>query len=823
MLVVPNKRKLVLNARNYAPIVEAIPHAKVFEHEGKTLTAVDHGVEEVQVLRNLGYKKLPSPILHYYDWPARFPAMEHQKHTASFLISHRRALVLSAPGSGKSISSLWAADYLLQEGVVRRVLIVAPLSTLKPVWAKELVHHMPHRAFRVITGTRDRREQLIEDEHDFGIVNHDGFTTMPDAFARYDLIIYDEATSLKTPSSIRFKKFLNHMNKYNPRLWLMTGTPIAQSPVDAWALAKLVGSSVLPRSFTGFKDLVMQKVTQFKWVPRSNALDICQKVLQPSIRYDLSECKELPDTVFIDRECELTVAQRRAYKEMSDEAVIVSANITAANAAVLFQKLIQISCIAYDTPVLTNSGWKPIQSVSSADRVWDGVEWVAHDGLVDKGVRPVMECYGVYMTAEHEVLTVNGWRQAQEVLHGKPSERPDRAEVWIPHRYRTQRHEHGQGAESAMAVQMRLWEHSDQRKPVLTVQTSDYAAKLRVPSWQRDTQNVLHTAVQRMDGHEASVPAAEGQRLAQLWSAGHHCVRTLARFVREFLRGFARGLSERANAGSDRREWAVLAGKLSLGYAGAAGQQHTDERVHRHTEGTHDRVSSSASVWGKSSDAASAAMAVRMERGTSFVRTSASTQVFDIANAGPRHRFTVLDKHGAPLIVHNCGACYDANKNIVHFDDSDRTNALLELLSEIGDKAIVYVPLRNVQDKIHALLQSKSIDVEVVHGDVSKTERDRIFHEFQNTEKITVLLAHPKVASHGLTLTRAKSIIWYAPIYSLEMYEQANARIRRLTTEGKTTVYHLYATPFEKELYRRLKLKQKVLADFLNLVSGENG
>jgi SNF2 family DNA or RNA helicase len=390
---------------------------------------------------------------------------------------------------------------------------VAPLSTLKPVWAKELVHHMPHRAFRVITGTRERREQLIEDEHDFGIVNHDGFTTMPDAFARYDLIIYDEATSLKNPSSIRFKKFLNHMNKYNPRLWLMTGTPIAQSPVDAWALAKLAGSSVLPRSFTGFKDLVMQKVTQFKWVPRSNALDICQKVLQPSIRYDLSECKELPDTVFIDRECDLTAAQRKAYKEMSDEAVIVSANITAANAAVLFQKLVQISC----------------------------------------------------------------------------------------------------------------------------------------------------------------------------------------------------------------------------------------------------------------------------------------------------------------------GACYDANKNIVHFDDSDRTNALLELLSEIGDKAIVYVPLRNVQDKIHALLQSKGIDVEVVHGDVSKTERDRIFHEFQNTEKITVLLAHPKVASHGLTLTRAKSIIWYAPIYSLEMYEQANARIRRLTTEGKTTVYHIYATPFEKELYRRLKLKQKVLADFLNLVSGENG
>jgi SNF2 family DNA or RNA helicase len=85
-----------------------------------------------------------------------------------------------------------------------------------------------------------------------------------------------------------------------------------------------------------------------------------------------------------------------------------------------------------------------------------------------------------------------------------------------------------------------------------------------------------------------------------------------------------------------------------------------------------------------------------------------------------------------------------------------------------------------------------------------------------------VLLAHPKVASHGLTLTRAKDIIWYAPIYSLEMYEQANARIRRLSTEGKTRVHHLHGTAFERELYKRLQQKKRVLGEFLELVRGVN-
>jgi SNF2 family DNA or RNA helicase len=176
---------------------------------------------------------------------------------------------------------------------------------------------------------------------------------------------------------------------------------------------------------------------------------------------------------------------------------------------------------------------------------------------------------------------------------------------------------------------------------------------------------------------------------------------------------------------------------------------------------------------------------------------------------------------GELSIVHNCGVVYsDADR--VAIDAADRYNTFTELIDEIGGKVIVFCPLRGVQDWLYESLQKSGYDVATVHGGVSKTERNQIFNDFQHTSGIRVLLAHPKVAAHGLTLTAAKDIIWFAPIYSLEQYEQANARIRRLSTEGKTSVWHIYATPFEAELYRRLRAKQKVLGEFLNLVNGVN-
>jgi SNF2 family DNA or RNA helicase len=512
MLVVSTRKALVIDTNIRDKVLSAIPHARTIKVEGKPMVAVPHGIDECLVLRNLGFREVPSPILSYYKWPGRYPPMVHQRTTAAFMTGHRRALVLSAPGTGKTASAAWAADFLMKAGMIKRVLVVCPLSIVRTVWAKELKTFVPHRQFEIILGNADRRRELLHRPGlEFAIINHDGVKVIREWMDMFDLVIYDEATALKNPSTDRFRIFNSWVQQKSPWLWVMTGTPFSQTPVDAWALAKVVNSPTLTKSYTGFKELVMNKVGMFRWVPRTNALETCKQVLQPSIRFELDECVDLPATVFVERQTSLSVAQAAAFKEMKEKAVLAAHDITAVNAAVVMQKLIQIIC------------------------------GVVYDG------------------------------------------------------------------------------------------------------------------------------------------------------------------------------------------------------------------------------------------------------------AGDRHKI----------------------------DAAQRLEDLKELIEEAGDKVVIYVPLRGVQDWLAEEL-GKDYSVASVHGGVGLRERGKIFDAFQNTASPQVLLAHPKVAAHGLTLTASKTVIWYAPIHSLEQYEQGNARIRRIGTEGKTRVVHLYATNFERELYSRLKHKKRVLEDFLDLVNGVN-
>jgi SNF2 family DNA or RNA helicase len=68
-----------------------------------------------------------------------------------------------------------------------------------------------------------------------------------------------------------------------------------------------------------------------------------------------------------------------------------------------------------------------------------------------------------------------------------------------------------------------------------------------------------------------------------------------------------------------------------------------------------------------------------------------------------------------------------------------------------------------------------------------------------------VLLIQPQAASHGLTLTEADTIIWYAPVTSVETYLQANARIDRPGQKHPMTIVHIKGSDVEAKLYQMLR------------------
>jgi SNF2 family DNA or RNA helicase len=71
--------------------------------------------------------------------------------------------------------------------------------------------------------------------------------------------------------------------------------------------------------------------------------------------------------------------------------------------------------------------------------------------------------------------------------------------------------------------------------------------------------------------------------------------------------------------------------------------------------------------------------------------------------------------------------------------------------------------------------------------------------------------------SHGLTLTAADTVIWAGPTTSLETFEQANARVRRIGQAHKQQVIMFQSSPVEKKMYARLRAKQQVQENILEL------
>jgi len=351
MLVVERAKTLALKLNHPNRVLDTIPTAKTVEVRGIPLVLAPHRLDEVKVLNNLGIKA-PSPILHYYDWPGQFKPYDHQRQTAAFLTLNQRGLVLNEIGTGKTQSSLWAADYLIKTGHVKKVLILSPLSTLERVWGDALFKEFTHRKFVVLHGTAAKRKQLLERDAQFYIINHDGFPIIADqTVGMFDLVIVDEAAVLRNPSTQRFKLFRRWVDA-NPatRLWLMTGTPTPNDPTDAWALAKLVGSPHCTKTFTAFREQVMMKIGQWKFIPRPESVDIVKHILQPAVRYTRDECFDLPDTVIQTRQVDLTPEQSLHYKKMLKHFVseATEGTITAVNEAVKIQKLVQIACgVAY--------------------------------------------------------------------------------------------------------------------------------------------------------------------------------------------------------------------------------------------------------------------------------------------------------------------------------------------------------------------------------------------------------------------------------------------------------------------------------------------
>jgi SNF2 family DNA or RNA helicase len=167
------------------------------------------------------------------------------------------------------------------------------------------------------------------------------------------------------------------------------------------------------------------------------------------------------------------------------------------------------------------------------------------------------------------------------------------------------------------------------------------------------------------------------------------------------------------------------------------------------------------------------------------------------------------------------GAVYSDAKNVIEFDVSNRLSVVQEVIDEASHKVLVFVPFTHTIQLLKEYLTKQGITAEVINGDVSVNKRTDIFKRFQEQPEPRVLLIQPQAASHGVTLTAANVIIWYAPVTSIETYLQANARIHRQGQKNPMTVVHISGSPVENKLYSMLQGKLNTHTQLVDLYKTE--
>lgn len=312
---------------------------------------VDHSYQNTTMLRNAGHN-VPLPMECYYDWPhpKGQPPFAVQRRSALLLAGNRRCYLLNQQGTGKTRTTLWAWDALNRAGEASKCLIVAKLSTLKFVWAREIYRVFPNRRCVMlgsVTGmSKAQRIKELAQEADIYIINHDGIKVIEEELrARTDIdtLVLDEMAIYRNNSD-RSKCMRGFAQRFK-YVWGLTGSPMPNQVTDVWGQCKIITPTTVPKYFKACRELLMNRRDQWTWTPKPNAVDMAFAMMQPSARYKLDDVLELPPVIERDIEVGLSEEQKFAYDSFKKNlAIMVDAKqVTAANAAALGTKLLQIS------------------------------------------------------------------------------------------------------------------------------------------------------------------------------------------------------------------------------------------------------------------------------------------------------------------------------------------------------------------------------------------------------------------------------------------------------------------------------------------------
>ena len=299
----------------------------------------------------------------------------YQDEAADFLYSRDRAMILAPVGAGKTAITLTAMQAMIQDGHVKRFLVLAPKRVCTDVWEQEGLKWSPKLTIEIAIGTAKNRIAAFNCAANVIVTNYDNLLWLcrerPDLLQGFDGIVFDELTRLKNPSGSRFKALFKVIDLFKIR-WGLTGSFTSNGLEDVFGQCKVVDQSLLGRSKNAFLQqyFVLMNRDYGEWAARPDSLPKIMKTIKPATYLlDAGDYADLmPPLHMVEIKCQMDMEH---YNTMKKDLVVAfpSATAVATNLAVVTGKLQQMSSgfVYHTTTTPSNS---PGKFNTSTQSIW---------------------------------------------------------------------------------------------------------------------------------------------------------------------------------------------------------------------------------------------------------------------------------------------------------------------------------------------------------------------------------------------------------------------------------------------------------------------
>jgi len=684
-------------------------------------------------------------------FPYQKKAIEHQ-------CSHQQSMLWLDMGLGKTVITLTSVDYMLRTGQLDAVVIVAPIRVCRMVWRQEALKWSQSRGLRfsMMVGDKDQRIRGLLTKADVYLINYENLEWLADILKEhyiskgkplpFDGIVFDEISKCKNSSTNRVKALRKILPQFKWRTGL-TGTPASNGYIDLHGQFLVLDDGArLGTSKTQFETRWYRQQGPYKKVPYGDTHDgIKSAIGDITLEMSAKDYNPLPDLIINDVTVELPPELRAAYEqmereffirlesgqevEMFNQAALTNKCLQFANGAMYpiagmplwepihdckldaleeiieesgdepilcsyayrsdaerimkkFHKLRPINlteckserslidamarwkdgkcklmvghpaCLGEDTQVLTErNGWISIFDVEQTDRVFDGIEFVSHDGCSYSGFKEVIDVMGITMTPDHKLLIDGQWKEAGDV---QDSGEVRKAAIRL-------------GKETALRCKSAMpdmWGDIGNASTERDEKQSGRSRSLCEVSAEHVSPTNGNTHLENLAGSLLEIKEHTGQELRGTWD---NCLSRVVRLQR-VLRRHVTDLFGRIDHRTIGRESALLQSELCVGdQHGAAVEQENKPQgdVSRERNSScgvgqtvrvqQNHADNTTQPWndGGSSSRSLSEVQLWEKPASSGCSSPRKAHVYDLVNCGPRHRFLIRNNRGEVFISHN--------------------------------------------------------------------------------------------------------------------------------------------------------------------------